>query len=153
MKKIPNDIFFSWVEEALAEGREARFTVHGVSMQPLLRNGKDEVSVRCCTVFRKGDILLFRYHGRYILHRLVRCEEDILVLRGDNAYAEEYCYDGDIVGVVTAVHRRSGSSDVWRSIDPRNPFWRFLAVLNHLKIGVRVRLSRFALLLGMKNRH
>lgn len=48
MKKVANDIFFAWVEEGIAQGKTVRFRLKGNSMFPLLRNGKDEVTLEKC---------------------------------------------------------------------------------------------------------
>ena len=97
MKQLPNECFFAWVEEELSRTGSVRFRVKGVSMQPLLRNGRDEVEVRPVdpATVRPGDILLFRYRGRHILHRLIRQDGMIYYLRGDNAWSEERCVGTD----------------------------------------------------------
>ena len=48
MKKVANDVFFAWVEEGIAQGKTVRFRLKGNSMFPLLRNGKDEVTLEKC---------------------------------------------------------------------------------------------------------
>ena len=110
MKQLPNECFFAWVEAELSRTGSVRFRVKGVSMQPLLRNGRDEVEVRPVdpATVRPGDILLFRYRGRHILHRLIRQDGMIYYLRGDNAWSEERCVGTDIVGRVEIVFRRQG---------------------------------------------
>ena len=56
----------------LAQATPARFAVAGPSMGPLLRDG-DEVIVRPATAadVRRGQLVLFRQHGRLTLHRCV----------------------------------------------------------------------------------
>ena len=48
MKRLPNDCFFSLVEDDIHHGKSVRFRMKGSSMFPLLREGKDEVAVYLC---------------------------------------------------------------------------------------------------------
>ena len=48
MKQIPNQLFFEWVEQEIAEGRSVRIRLVGHSMFTLIRNGKDEVLLTPC---------------------------------------------------------------------------------------------------------
>ena len=75
---LPNDIFFSHVSESLAEGKTVTFIVKGCSMYPFFRNGKDRV---CMAGYdgrelRKGEVILFRYRGKYVMHRIYGVETD-----------------------------------------------------------------------------
>jgi len=60
------------VAELIAKGHAVRFGVGGPSMGPLLRDG-DEVTVHPAApaALRRGDLVLFRQHGRLTLHRYV----------------------------------------------------------------------------------
>ena len=73
MKKIPNELFFSWVDAEIAEGHSVQFRVKGNSMFPLLRNGCDQVVISPCNAqdIKPMDIVLFRYRGGHILHRVL----------------------------------------------------------------------------------
>lgn len=107
---VPNNIFFTWVEEEIAAGRSVRFTVNGFSMMPLLRNGKDEVKLEPCNPqsIVKGDILLFRYKGMHVLHRVTSFDKPTgrIVLRGDNVFGRgEDCLPSDVVGRVAEIYR------------------------------------------------
>jgi hypothetical protein len=48
MKPIPNNLFFLWVEQEIADGRSVRFRLKGTSMLPLLRGDKDEIILHPC---------------------------------------------------------------------------------------------------------
>lgn len=120
MKKIPNDIFFDWVEDEISNGRSVRFRLKGDSMFPLLRNNKDEVIL--CPYneddLQPMDVVLFRFKGRHLLHRIIRKEGNHLFLRGDGSYiAKEECFTYDVVGKVNSVIRPSGkivSVNAWQ---------------------------------------
>ena len=81
----------------------------GVSMLPLLRQGKDLFVVRkkgperCCV----GDVILYRRPPEhYVLHRIIQVRENDYVILGDNCIAKEYgIRDEDIIGVMTGFVR------------------------------------------------
>ncbi len=136
MRTIPNEHFFAWVEESLSVNRSVRFCVRGVSMFPLLRDGRDEVTVQRIAPERlkRGDILLFRYRGRHLLHRVVKRDGDRLLLRGDNTYGgEEHCRTEEVVGIVTCIHRRKSSG--YMTVPPRS--WRWNAIARLWRIRCR----------------
>ena len=142
MKTIPNESFFLRIEEEIAEGHSVRFRLKGCSMFPLLREGHDEVVLYPCTEteLRALDVVLFRYNGRHMLHRIIRREGERLYLRGDGSFvAREQCDVGDVVGKMRRVVRSSGrevSVTDWRWRVPsllwsragifRNPLLRIL---------------------------
>lgn len=110
MKIFSNDIFFAQVESEIAAGRNVRFKVKGHSMYPLLRDGKDEVTLSPLTCDPSVyDIVLFRYHGKHILHRIISIEGDTYTIQGDGIYIScEKCTREDIIGVVTKIHKKNG---------------------------------------------
>lgn len=120
MKRIPNDVFFAWVESEIAEGRSVRFRLKGQSMFPLLRNERDEVVLYPCNEneLQPMDVVLFRYQGRHVLHRILRREGEWLFLQGDGSYvAKEQCTTADVVGKVHEIIRPSGKVipvDAWQ---------------------------------------
>ena len=95
-------------EDYLAENDSLTYTIVGVSMLPLLRQGKDLFTVRRkgperCKV---GDVVLFRRGDQFVLHRVVQVREKDYVILGDNCVAREYgITDDDILGVMTGFVR------------------------------------------------
>lgn len=134
MKQIPNDFFFSWVEKEIAEGRNVRFRLKGNSMFPLLRDGRDVVVLYPCTgdELRPMDVVLFRYRGNHLLHRIIRRNDKYFLMQGDGSLvAKEECLASDIVGKVHHVIRLSGKvvpveSWKWRFL---SRLWRGLGIL------------------------
>ena len=111
MKTVANDVFFAWVEAELAEGRPVRFRLKGNSMFPLLRNGKDEITLEKCPneSLKPMDVVLFRYRGKHVLHRIIRREGERLLIQGDGSIvAKEECTVDDVVGKVVQICRPSG---------------------------------------------
>ena len=120
MKQIPNDLFFAWVESKIAEGRSVKFRLKGNSMFPLLRNGKDEVILEKCFPenLKPMDVILFRYRGAHVLHRIIKRKGNDLLIQGDGSIvAMEHCTVNDVVGKVTSICRSSGKTiliDSWK---------------------------------------
>ncbi len=95
-------------EEYLDQNGSMTYTNVGVSMLPLLRQGKDLFTVRKkgserCKV---GDVVLYRRGDRYVLHRVVEVREKDYVILGDNCVCREYgVTDEEIIGVMTGYVR------------------------------------------------
>ena len=125
--KLSNKIFFVEVEELLKAGEQVTILVRGNSMRPLLRDGRDKVVLRRCTDadIKKGAVMLFRYRGTHIMHRVVKIEGDVVIFEGDGNYKmQEVALRKDIVAVVEAVVRPSG-----RRIECRGRRWRMMSNL------------------------
>ena len=94
---INNDEFFASVLECIREGRDATIPVKGFSMLPLIRGEKDLVVLRACTELRERDIVLFRYNGRYVMHRIISIDGDKVEIMGDGVLeTRENARIGDI---------------------------------------------------------
>lgn len=77
---------FSAIEELLAQGRQAAFTVTGMSMWPFLCHDRDRVIVESCdpNTILKGDIVLLQTSlGNYILHRVTKITDIGFETTGD----------------------------------------------------------------------
>ena len=103
--------------EYLGEHGELTLTNVGVSMLPMLRQGRDmftlarKTEARC----RKYDVVLYLApSGDYVLHRIVKVRPQDYVILGDNCLNKEYgIRDEHILGVlIRFVHRgREYSAD------------------------------------------
>ena len=114
-------------ETYLAREGSLTYTNVGVSMLPLLRQGRDLFTVRKkgrarCKV---GDVVLYkRPPDRYVLHRVVEVRPDDYVILGDNCISREYgIKDADILGVMTAFVRNGKQHSV------REPGYRLYTFL------------------------
>ena len=142
MKKVANNVFFSWLEEEIAQGKPVRFRLKGNSMFPLLRNGKDEVILEKCFPenLKPMDVVLFRYRGGHVLHRIIQRTGNDMLIQGDGSIvAMEQCTVDDVVGKVTGICRPSGkvlSVDSWT--------WTFPSRLWRISNPLRVLLLRIA---------
>ncbi|MBQ9923895.1 MAG: S26 family signal peptidase [Clostridia bacterium] len=96
-------------EEVLEREGRLVYTNVGISMLPLLRQGKDlfVVEKRGPERLRAGDVVLYRRPpNQYVLHRIVEVREREYVILGDNCVNREYgITDGDILGILTGVVR------------------------------------------------
>ena len=92
-------------EEYLEQNGEMTYSNVGVSMLPLLKQGRDLFTVqkkgaqRC----QKYDVVLYRRPPQhYVLHRIIQAREQDYVILGDNCITKEYgIKDQDIIGVMT----------------------------------------------------
>lgn len=119
---LSNELFFKEVEAMIADGLSVRIRMRGHSMRPLLREDRDIVVLQRCDVsqLQRGDIVLFRYRGQHILHRILHVEADRFVLGGDGNYrTRESCSSGEIIARAVQVIRRSG-----RTVNCDSARWR-----------------------------
>ena len=116
---IPNDVFFGHVMESLAAGKHVVFTVKGWSMYPFFRNGKDRVCVASQQGrdLKPGDVILFRFRGNFILHRICGLREAddgtvcYLTIGDGNVRGMEMATPDSVSGV--AVRRITPSGREW----------------------------------------
>ncbi len=99
---------FPVIKELLAEGRQAAFTVTGMSMWPLLCHGRDQVVLEACDPgqLAVGDILLFRAPpGNYLLHRVTALRPGQFQATGDGNFFRDgwfsnSCVQGRVVRLI-----------------------------------------------------
>ncbi len=78
----------------------------GVSMLPLLKQGRDSFTVREVKAGQscnRWDVVLYRRNdGQYVLHRIIRVHEESYDILGDNCIGIEYRISKDrVIGVMT----------------------------------------------------
>lgn len=122
---IPNSVLFEEVAVVLQEGREAVITPTGNSMRPFIRGGVDRVVLGLRDTLAVGDIVLARFDGRYILHRILALDGEAVTLMGDgNLRGRERVRTADVIGTVTAIvkpdgqRRTPGKGRLWRVLLP-----------------------------------
>jgi hypothetical protein len=101
------------IESVVSRDGKFRLYPKGISMRPLLREGKDSVLLEKCTNIEKNDILLYkRPSGQYVLHRTVSVENN-LVFCGDNQSFYEYgITENDIIAKVCGIYRKEKFYDL-----------------------------------------
>jgi signal peptidase I len=123
--------------EVLASFGEARLPVTGSSMFPSMQPGDLLEIRRPAGPIQTGDVVVFKRHGRLVVHRVVGQTGDLFITRGDRLrYPDAPVPAADILGFVTAIERRG------RRIAPRLTALRRIvsAVLRHTEFGTRVAL-------------
>ena len=136
-------------EEYLNKNGRLIYTNVGVSMLPLLRQGKDLFIIenKSKERFKIGDVVLYRRNKQYVLHRIIEVREKDYVILGDNCVKKEYgIQDCDIIGIMTGFvrNRKEHSinelsykvySFIWLKINPLRIFMKqgFLFVKRLLK--------------------
>lgn len=125
MKKVNTQIYLDRIISLLTETEGAVIPVAGNSMEPFLKENRDQVYLvrpRQNEVYQPGEIVLFqRGNGQYVLHRIVMAAEKLLMIRGDNQMAAEPVKTEQVKARVIRV-RRNG-----RWMTPRNMIWKFFA--------------------------
>lgn len=96
------------VRERLAAGQTIRyFPFRGLSMLPMLRQGKDVVELSPLPPkLKKYDLPVYQYpSGKYVMHRVVDVKEDHYICLGDNTYEYEKITPDQMIGLVSAFKR------------------------------------------------
>lgn len=95
------------VGDILKTAERVRFTVKGNSMYPLLRSDRDEVEVIKCNSIGKYDIVLYkRNNGDYILHRVLKENDNALSIAGDfEQELESPVYKDQVIAKVVNIIR------------------------------------------------
>ena len=96
------------LEALLARHGFLIYKTRGVSMRPLLKEGRDLVTIRTFDGrLKKYDVPLYRRRdGGYLLHRIIEVKPDHYVIRGDNTFVKEHVPDKELVGVLVAFKRK-----------------------------------------------
>ena len=83
------------------------YTTRGVSMRPLIRQGRDIVIIEKYTDLpQKYDVVLFqRRNGQYVLHRILKVFDGRYWIIGDNCMAGEMVNQDQIIGKMTSLKR------------------------------------------------
>ena len=102
-----NNILLPEIKRLLDAGHQVQFTPKGVSMRPYIEGGRDSVILeRLARPLRVGDMVLAKIGETYVLHRVVQCRGEQLVLHGDgNLGGSEHCRVSDVLGIVTLILR------------------------------------------------
>lgn len=94
-------------EELLKKDGRVMTHVVGSSMLPLLRDRESIVIVEAADKVppRKGDVVLYRTNGSYILHRIRQIRENEYLIRGDNTWIIEHIPKEALLATMTGFYR------------------------------------------------
>ena len=102
------------IREQLSTGGTVEFSPRGVSMLPMLRQGRDTVTLSAPPArLKKYDLPLYvRDNGQYVLHRIVSVKDGYSCI-GDNQFVLETGVRQDqIIAIVTSFCRDGKRIDV-----------------------------------------
>ena len=132
---LPNE-FLSVAEEELKEGRGVKLLADGCSMFPFIRGGQDFAEIIPLPDDKKLErwmVYLFKYRGRYTIHRLIGKEGDVLIMAGDgNINIEEKILREDIIGVLGRIHKSGG-----KLVDTQSKYWKIKGKIWHRLFPLR----------------
>ena len=99
------------IEEVLASGGVFKMNPKGISMLPLIVQGRDSVVLRRDEnrAYKRNDILFYRRdNGQFVLHRLMKIEDDgTYTMCGDNQiYLEKGIRRDQIIAHVEELYRK-----------------------------------------------
>lgn len=80
----------------------------GISMYPMLKQKKDSVVIKKISEKpRENDVVLFQaVTGKYLLHRVIKVNENDYTIRGDNNLQHEYgVKDEQILGILIGFYK------------------------------------------------
>ena len=104
------------ISDYLKENGRITYSNVGVSMLPLLRQGKDLFTIEKNdgNRYKKGDVVLFaRGKDKYVLHRIIKVLPDEYVILGDNCVScERGVKDSDIYGMMISFVRNGKEHSV-----------------------------------------
>ena len=109
-KIIANTTALEIIEEYINAGISVRLTVRGNSMSPFLLDGIDSVLLHPCipNELKPQEIILFRYKGGFMLHRIIRIELSAgqyqvssITTKGDAQTSTETITPEDVVAVAS----------------------------------------------------
>lgn len=91
-------------------GERHYIPIIGRSMFPLIRSGDQVLVAHGCAGIRRGDVVVFRYYGKLIAHRVLRIRKNeavhTFITKGDNVLQfDPPLHANKIVGRVLAIKR------------------------------------------------
>ena len=109
--KVPMESLYEVILLQLQNGGKANLVVTGVSMKPMLKEGRDTVILAPITTDPvTGDIVLYRRdNGKFVLHRIIRVTPEGYLISGDNQYELEAVSRQQMLAVVSAFTRKGRS--------------------------------------------
>ncbi len=140
---IPNNVFFEQVIACLNDGKNIVMYVQGNSMFPFVCDGdKILLAPAKSDALRLGDIVLAKTQIGVILHRIVRLQENLIVLAGDgNVRQIEHTFRNEVFGKVTKIYRREL---VWDASSFKSSFiWRCWHIFRPIRRALLVFFKRF----------
>ena len=96
------------LEKEIASGKPVVTITVGDSMEPLLSNRSSRVViVRTESELKRNDLPMYkRPTGQFVMHRIIKVDEEFYYTRGDNRAGLEKVPKDWVQGVVTEIYRK-----------------------------------------------
>lgn len=117
--RFPNAMLLPEIVRLLNEGHTVTLRLRGFSMRPFLEDNRDKALMTKAVNPKAGDPVLAEIApGRFVLHRIIRIENDDVTLRGDGNMLTEHCHLEDIKASVIGFYRKGSNKldriDSWK---------------------------------------
>lgn len=97
------------VRDALKKYGAVIHDTKGISMLPLLEEGKDRVCLKAlskdCSEVKINDVVLFERNGSLVLHRVIGMSRNTYMICGDNCTRAEKVRRGQLLAVMTGYYK------------------------------------------------
>ena len=135
------------IRTLISEGKTVSLTVKGNSMNPFMVHLRDQITLGPWKDedIRKGTVALVKdIRGNYLIHRIIRRDENTVTLLGDgNIGMTETATFDNIIGIMYSISRKGR---VWISDGPGwraySCLWALLTPLRRYPLGLWRRLNR-----------
>ena len=140
-------IMMEEIRKLISEGRTVSLTLKGNSMNPFIVHLRDQMTLGPWKDedIRKGCVALVKdTKGRYVIHRIIKRENDTVTLIGDgNVDLYETAQMCNIIGIMYSITRKGKEwkrdSRIWRLY---SWLWMFLLPVRRWPLGLWRRLFR-----------
>lgn len=134
-------IMMEEIRKLISEGRTVSLTLKGNSMNPFIVHLRDQMTLGPWKDedIRKGCVALVKdTKGRYVIHRIIKRENDTVTLIGDgNVGLYETAQMCNIIGIMYSITRKGKEwkrdSRIWRLY---SWFWMFLLPVRRWPLGL-----------------
>ena len=140
---LPNE-FLAVAEEELKAGKCVKILADGASMHPFIRGAEDYAEVEPLKNdedLKLWEAYLFKYDGKYIIHRFIGKQGDLYRFLGDgNLKFEERAKRENVIGRLKKIHKPNGkvvdaTSEKW--IRRGKTWYKLLPLRRYLLAALR----------------
>ena len=106
-KTFSNASLLPEIANILREGHTVTLLLRGYSMRPFLEDNRDKALLKKTDCINVGDAVLAEIlPHKFVLHRIVKIDNDAITLRGDGNLNDEHCHKSDILGKAIGFYRK-----------------------------------------------
>ncbi len=141
-------------EDILARDGKLVYKTRGVSMEPMLRQNRDLVTIRVpSSRLKRFDVALYRRGDDHVLHRVIKVRDGYYLIRGDNTFCLETVPDDAVIGVLTGFVRKGKKHEASdRGYRTYVRFWHAVYPIRALGFRLRRLAGRAARKLGFRRK-